>query len=212
MPLQSSYPVWTLSVLQWRHNERDGVWDHQPHGCLLNGLFSRKSKKTSKLCVTGLCAGNSPVTGEFPAQRASIAENVSFWWRHQAGCIMPLQIPNPVSTLCVLCCVKYRAISCTAIYRVTVYVCAYGTVNTLQWCHLSAMVSHITGKSTDCSTVCSRKHQSFLVRGIYHWLHTKVLWCCERLHAMTSTWTYAAYTLCEMLNERISKTPWTTHY
>ena len=25
---------------------------------------------------------NSPVTGEFPAQRASNAENVSIWWRH----------------------------------------------------------------------------------------------------------------------------------
>ena len=35
------------------------------------------SKKTSKLRVTGLCAGNSPVTGEFPAQKASNAENVS---------------------------------------------------------------------------------------------------------------------------------------
>ena len=29
-----------------------------------------------------LCAGNSTVTGEFPAQRASNAENVSIWWRH----------------------------------------------------------------------------------------------------------------------------------
>ena len=38
------------------------------------------SKKTSKICVTGLCVGNSPVTGEFPAQRSSIAENVSIWW------------------------------------------------------------------------------------------------------------------------------------
>ena len=28
-----------------------------------------------------LC-GNSPVTGEFPAQRTSNAENVSIWWRH----------------------------------------------------------------------------------------------------------------------------------
>ena len=36
----------------------------------------------SKLRVTGLCAGNSPVTGEFPAQMASNAENVSIWWRH----------------------------------------------------------------------------------------------------------------------------------
>ena len=43
----------------------------------LNRLVMRRSKKTSKLRVTGLCAGNSPVTGEFPAQRASYAENVS---------------------------------------------------------------------------------------------------------------------------------------
>ena len=42
------------------------------------------SKKTPKLRVIGLCAGNSPVTGEFPAQRASNAENVSIWWRHHA--------------------------------------------------------------------------------------------------------------------------------
>ena len=43
-------------------------------------------KKTSKLRVTGLCAGNSPVTDEFPTQRASNAENVSIWWRHHGGC------------------------------------------------------------------------------------------------------------------------------
>ena len=45
---------------------------------LLSRLFRRRSKKTSKLCVTGLCAGNSPVTGEFPAQRASNAEMFPF--------------------------------------------------------------------------------------------------------------------------------------
>ena len=55
---------------------------HQPHDCLLNRLFRRISKKTSKLRVTGLCAENSPWTGEFPAQMASNAENVSIWWRH----------------------------------------------------------------------------------------------------------------------------------
>ena len=38
--------------------------------------------QTSKLRVTGLCAGNSPGTGEFPAQMASNAENISIWWRH----------------------------------------------------------------------------------------------------------------------------------
>ena len=34
---------------QWHHNERDGVSDHQPHDCLLNRLFRRRSKKISKL-------------------------------------------------------------------------------------------------------------------------------------------------------------------
>ena len=68
--------------LQWRHNGRDSVSNHEFHDCLLNRLFRRRSKKTSKLRVTGLCAGNSPGTGEFPAQMASNAENVSIWWRH----------------------------------------------------------------------------------------------------------------------------------
>ena len=48
-----------FSPLHWRHNEHDGVSNHQPHGCLLKRLFRRRSKKTSKLRVTGLCVGNS---------------------------------------------------------------------------------------------------------------------------------------------------------
>ena len=44
----------------WRHNGRGSVSNHQPHDCLLNRLFRRRSKKTSKLRVTGLCVGNSP--------------------------------------------------------------------------------------------------------------------------------------------------------
>ena len=32
--------------------------------------------------ISGLCEGNSPVTGEFPAKRARNVENVSIWWRH----------------------------------------------------------------------------------------------------------------------------------
>ena len=45
-----------ISVLvKWYKHSND-----QPHGCLLNRLFGRRSKKTPKLRVTGLCAGNSP--------------------------------------------------------------------------------------------------------------------------------------------------------
>ena len=71
-----------LAPLQWRHTQRDGVSNHRNHDCLLNRLFRRKSKKTSKLLVTGLCVDNPPVTGGYPSQRASNAENVSIWWRH----------------------------------------------------------------------------------------------------------------------------------
>ena len=79
--------VWTSSflpllTLQWRHNGLDGVSNPQPHDCLLNRLFRHRSTKTSNLCVTGLCVGNSPVTGEFLAQMYSNAKNVSIWRCH----------------------------------------------------------------------------------------------------------------------------------
>ena len=67
-----------LKTLQWRHNERYGVSNHRQPDCLVNRLFTRRSKKTSKRRVTGLCEENSLVTGEFPAQRASNAEMFPF--------------------------------------------------------------------------------------------------------------------------------------
>ena len=81
-------------ALRWRHNGHESVSNHQPYDCLLNRLSRRRSKKTSKLRVTGLCAGNSPGTGEFPAQMASNAENVSIWWRHHG-------LPLSVNLLCI---------------------------------------------------------------------------------------------------------------
>ena len=81
MPKSQVLPYCVNLSLQWRHNERAGVSNDQPHGCLLNRLFSRRSNKTSKLRVIGLRAGNSPAAGEYPAQMASNAENISIWWR-----------------------------------------------------------------------------------------------------------------------------------
>ena len=72
----------THGTLHWRHNGRNGVSNHQSLNCLPNRLFRRRSKITSKLRVIGLCVENSPMTGEFPAQMASNAKNVSIWWRH----------------------------------------------------------------------------------------------------------------------------------
>ena len=89
--------VFIKGTLRWRHNGRDSVSNHQRLDCLLNRLFRRRSKKTSKLRVTGLCAGNSPGTDEFPEQMASNAENVSIWWRHHVlslylGILAPRQM------------------------------------------------------------------------------------------------------------------------
>ena len=104
--------------LQWRYNGLDGVSNHQPHDCLLNCLLMCRSKKTSKLRVTGLCAENSPVTGEFPAQMARNAENVSIWWRHHAmtvfgscmRCAKCLNIFNCCNTIDLCHTVLYKAI------------------------------------------------------------------------------------------------------
>ena len=85
----SSLPIslGLLQSLQRRHNERDGISNHQPHHCLHNGLFRPRSKKTSKLSVTGLCAGNSPVTGEFPGDRWISRTNGQ--WREKCFRLMP---------------------------------------------------------------------------------------------------------------------------
>ena len=74
-----------FSSLQWRHNAHDGVSNHQPHDCLLRRLFRRRSKKTSKLRVTGLFffLGGGGFTGD-----CGNAENVSIWWRHHVDTML----------------------------------------------------------------------------------------------------------------------------
>ena len=61
--------LFLLLALHWRHVDHDGVSNHQPHDCLLYRLFRRRSKKTSKPRVTGLCAGNSPGPVNSPHKR-----------------------------------------------------------------------------------------------------------------------------------------------
>ena len=60
----SGFKYWYLCHITmtsiWNHNGRYGVSNHQPYDCSLNRSFGCRSKETSKLRVTGLCAGNSP--------------------------------------------------------------------------------------------------------------------------------------------------------
>ena len=82
---------------QWCHNECQSVSNHRRLYCLINRLFWRRSNKTSKLWVTGLCEGNPPVTGGFPSQRASYTESVFIWWCHNDTCIWQVNITSQSS-------------------------------------------------------------------------------------------------------------------
>ena len=84
----SKHPSLKIGAFRKRLHYNDAIMDEMAsqitrlNHCLLNRLFRRRLKKTSKPRVTGLCAANSPVTGEFPALMTSYAEDVSIWWRH----------------------------------------------------------------------------------------------------------------------------------
>ena len=45
-------------------------------------IYSDADQRKHQSSASLAFVGNSPVTGEFPAQMASNAENVSIWWRH----------------------------------------------------------------------------------------------------------------------------------
>ena len=49
------------------------------YSTVYSGADQRKYQSSVSLAF---CAGNSSVTGEFPAQKVSNAENVSIWCRH----------------------------------------------------------------------------------------------------------------------------------
>ena len=85
-----------LDTLQWRHNDHDGVSNHQPHGCLLNGLFGQIKENIKAQRHWPLC-GEFTGTGEFPAQRASNAESVSIWWRHHVRFVTRPLSPSQVT-------------------------------------------------------------------------------------------------------------------
>ena len=65
-----SYPI---SPLQWPHNGQDGVSNHQPNHCLLNRLFGRRSKKTSRsaslVFVWGIHQGTVNSLHKWPVTR-----------------------------------------------------------------------------------------------------------------------------------------------
>ena len=79
-------------ALHWRHNDHGGVSNHQPHGCLFNRLFWRRSKKTSKLRVTGLCVGNLPGLVNSPHKGPVTRKMFPFDWTYWPRFLLLLRI------------------------------------------------------------------------------------------------------------------------
>ena len=105
---------------QWRHNGRDGVSNHHPHDCLLNRLFRRRSKKTSKLRVTGLCEKNPPVNSPaseqfylYLAAKNSVHANVKMQthWLHTCNNIIWLFVQWYLQHNCVGDTIGYLQVS-----------------------------------------------------------------------------------------------------
>ena len=193
----SQWP-WQEIPLQWRHNGCNGVSNHQPHNCLLNRLSRRRSEKTPKHRVTGLCAGNSPVTGEFPAQRASSGETVSIQCRHHVQ-YCPIITPRarPWSQICAF----HFEFKIWSMF----YVNHCSTVWNILWrCDMDIffpLLAFYAGRINGHRTVSAVDiHQPsncmwVAVIGIYHTVYVTitrlswiVYWCISPGHTLESLW------------------------
>ena len=131
---------------QWRHNERDGVSNHRRLDCLLNRLFWRRAKKTSKLRVTDLCEGNSPVNSPHkgPVNGKCFHLMTSSW--------------RPRFLFVVLCCGQFPENVASTVR------CRYNAVNFLQNTHNRHPIARPWGRDMGCllwiQTLITVLHQS----------------------------------------------------
>ena len=86
------------------------------YSTVYSGADQRKHQSSASLVF---CEGNSLETGEFPAQRASNAENVSIWWRHHDGETLPwchrteLHAEPCITTVIWPCCKTFSQWQCS---------------------------------------------------------------------------------------------------
>ena len=135
--------------LRWRRNGHGGVSNHQPHDCLLNRLFRRRSNIKAPRHWP-LC-GEFTGTGEFPAQRASNAENVSIWWRHYVLIERRLWICGVFQWI------KHKAVKCVCLF-------IYPHSTSLHWIVWNIIYNYNANMVMSFYTNC---HQ---------WLHRKSFW------------------------------------
>ena len=138
---------------------------------------SADQSKHQNFASLALVRGNSPMTGEFPAQRANNAEYVSIWWRHHGLCDHSKTKPcTHLMGYIIYSIDSVRTTITTAITTTTYMYIAHThgsiqrwhsnkiTSRSLRWRQMGAIASQITSLSIVYSTVYSgadqSKHQS----------------------------------------------------
>ena len=110
------------------------------YSTVCSDVDQRKHQSSASLAFVG---GNSPVTGEFPAQRDSNAENVFIWWRHH-GLMFSKRLPHDASIQALLQPVENRR----AKAYVTMWQINTTDVMLTSHCHI-LRVRSFRGKYTD---------------------------------------------------------------
>ena len=108
-------------------------------------------KKASKLHITGLCEGNSPVAGEFPSQRTSNAENVSIWWRHH---VTPHNVESQRQLFFLT-----ENVSCLDAKFVIITGMGSRRYDNLRWCH---MMTSSNGNISALLAICVGIHRPLI--------------------------------------------------
>ena len=87
--------------LQWRHNRRDGVSNHQPNYCLLNCLFGRRWKKHRSSALLAFVRGiyrwpaNSPHKGLVTRKMFPFDDVIMIIFRmHVTGVPLTIKMPG----------------------------------------------------------------------------------------------------------------------
>ena len=172
--------------MKWHHDECNGISNHWRLDCFLNPFFRRKSKKTSKLHVTGLCKGNSLETSEFRTQRVSNAENVSIWWCHHDNSLFAGNIsqsathhwgpaPNCWNRLCLKRCDDFAF---NHEIPFALHQQSHEISQKLAYCilryHVHVIKSQMVGWQWKCSYMIQHYTQLNIHKGIAHfiyWIH-----------------------------------------
>ena len=135
-----------FNTLRWRHNGCDSVSNHQPYDCLLNHLFRRRSKKTSKLRVASFYVGihQGPVNSphKWPVTRKMfLFDDVIMTW-NKFVFSMPVCAQKWGSVRCMVCFVPSMARKNTLyiihLSRLNgfISICKLHLTDTFPWCRL----------------------------------------------------------------------------